>query len=93
MGLPCGIPDLIWEKDLVWPSKESFKRRWLRKDFTQEIRLRGRPRFPRTDRSWFFETWSKAPFMSRKRVDVFLFIFLSILTLLVRSSAVLIADF
>ena len=54
------------------------------------MRFKGSRSFLRMASSWFFATWSKAPFISRNRAVVFSFRFDS--TSLVRSRAMSIAD-
>src|SRR6266446_6357399 len=68
IGDPCGIPISSSTFSYICPLKESCSFLLLRKVATHYINAIGSPSSLQIDRSWFSETWSKAPFTSRNNV-------------------------
>jgi hypothetical protein len=68
IGEPCGIPDSGSTFSCICPLKESCSFLLLRKVSTYYVNAVGSPSSLQIDRSWFLETWSKAPFTSRNNV-------------------------
>ena len=68
IGEPCGIPVSSFTFSCICPLKESCSFLLLRKVATHCVNAIGSPSSLQIDRSWFAETWSKAPFTSRNNV-------------------------
>jgi hypothetical protein len=68
IGDPCGIPVSSSTFSCICPLKESCSFLLLRKVATHCVNAIGSPSSLQIDRSWFSETWSKAPFTSRNNV-------------------------
>jgi len=68
IGEPCGIPVSIFTFSCVCPLKESCIFRLLIKVATHCVNAMGSSSSLQIDKSWFAETWSKAPFTSRNNV-------------------------
>lgn len=69
-GLPWGMPVSTVVNSSLWPSNAILSCRSLRKLATHAIRLGGRASCFNIPSSWFFATWSNAPFTSKNRVKV-----------------------
>ena len=68
IGEPYGIPVSISTFSYIYPLKESYSFLLLTKVATYYINAIGSPSSLQIDRSWFAETWLKAPFTSRNSV-------------------------
>ena len=74
IGEPCGIPVSISTFSCICPLKESCSFLLLRKVATYCINTIGSLSSLQIDRSWFAETWLKAPFTSRNNVVAILYL-------------------
>ena len=74
IGDPCGIPVSSSTFSCICPLKESCIFLLLRKVATHCVNAIGSPSSLQIDRSWFLETWLKAPFTSRNNVVAILYL-------------------
>jgi len=68
IGEPCGIPVSNSTFSCICPLKKRCSFLLLRKVATYCVNAIGSPSSLQIDRSWFLETWLKAPFISRNSV-------------------------
>ena len=68
IGDPCNIPISSSTFSCICLLKESCSFLLLRKVATYYVNAIGSPSSLQIDRSWFLETWSKAPFTSRNNI-------------------------
>ncbi len=74
IGDPCGIPVSSSTFSCICPLKESCSFLLLRKVATYCVNAIGSPSSLQIDRSWFLETWLKAPFTSKNNVVAILYL-------------------
>ena len=74
IGEPCGIPVSISTFSCICLLKQSYSFLLLRKVVTYCVNAIGSPSSLQIDKSWFAETWLKAPFTSRNSVVAILYL-------------------
>ena len=74
IGDLCGIPVSSSTFSCICPLKESCSFLLLRKVATYYVNVIGSPSSLQIDRSWFLETWLKAPFTSRNNIVAILYL-------------------